>query len=163
MAEKKRLTPEQREALEKEREQLWDKIFEIHAEAKRYLQSILDSVGNKPVVRNPHVKDSPDYEEWKDRGYFDPNPSFWEIKPDDHPKSKAIKAAWKHQFIFECLLTPEENEEYERILAKIDPLEHRINVIDRMLADDLTEEEAERLVTEEEREEEDDDGADLFV
>lgn len=164
MAEKKNsLTAEQRKALRNEREQVNRQIYEILDEAEQYLQSILDSVGNKPVVRNPRVKENPWYEDWKHWGFFDPNPSFWEIKPDDHPKTKAIKAARKHEFIFECLLTPEENEEYERILAKADPLERRIKVIDKMLDEGLSEQEAEAEVAEEEREEEEGGDAVLFV
>ncbi len=165
MADKKNvtLTPEQRKLLEEEQERLWEEIEKINAEAEVYLQAILNSVGNKPVVRNPRVKENPWYEDWKRWGFFDPNPSFWEIKPDDHPKTKAIKDARKHLFIFECLLTPEENEEYERILAKADPLERRIKIIDKMLNDGLSEEEAEAEVAEEEREEKEGGDAVLFV
>ncbi|MBC7353284.1 MAG: hypothetical protein H5U08_13055, partial [Thermogutta sp.] len=81
MADKKSsLSPEQRKALKNEREQLNKQIYDILDEADQYLQSILDSVGNKPVVRNPRVKENPWYEDWKLWGFFDPNPSFWEIK-----------------------------------------------------------------------------------
>lgn len=157
------LAPEEIEALQKEREQLNQKIYAIYDEADRYVQSILDSVGNKPVVRNPHPEKNSMHNVYKDMGFYDPNPWFWEIKDDDEPKVKAMKAALKHNFIYDYMLTPEEDEEVERILAKIDPLERRIEVIDKMLRDVLTEEEAEAEVAEEEREEEEGGDAVLFV
>lgn len=157
------LTPEQIKALKQERDLLWQKIFAIDQEAERYVQSILDSVGNKPIVRNPHPEKNPMYDIHKSMRFFEDNPWFWEIKDDDEPKLKAMKAALRHTFIYEYLLTPEEDKEVERILAKADSLERRIDVIDKMLSEGLTEEEAEAEVAEEEREEEEGGDAVLFV
>jgi len=157
------LTPEQIKALKQERDLLWQKIFAIDEEAERYVQSILDSVGNKPIVRNPHPEKNPMYDIHKSMRFFEDNPWFWEIKDDDEPKLKAMKAALRHTFIYEYLLTPEEDKEVERILAKADSLERRIDVIDKMLSEGLTEEEAEAEVAEEEREEEEGGDAVLFV
>jgi|GEM_PF-1869371 hypothetical protein len=157
------LTPEQIKALKQERDLLWQKIFAIDEEAERYVQSILDSVGNKPIVRNPHPEKNPMYDIHKSMRFFEDNPWFWEIKDDDEPKLKAMKAALRHTFIYEYLLTPEEDKEVERILAKADSLERRIDVIDKMLSEGLTEEEAEAEVAEEEREEKEGGDAVLFV
>ena len=157
------LSAEQIRALEKERDLLWEKIFAINEEAKRYVQSILDSIGNKPVVRNPHPEKNPMYDIHKSMRFFEDNPWFWQNKDDDEPKLKAMKSALRHTFIHEYLLTPEEDKELERILAKADPLERRIDVINKMLWEGLTQEEAEAEVAEEEREEEEGGDAVLFV
>lgn len=108
MVRKKTLSPEQRQALEQDREELWKKVSEIDEEAERYLQAIFDSVGNKPVVRNPDVKKHPDYKRWERQGFFKSDPGFWEINPTDEPKMQAITAAWRHGFTFNCLLKPGE-------------------------------------------------------
>ncbi len=150
MAKRKKyvLTEEQRQKLMQELEVLDKQINEICKEARQYVQSILDSVGNKPVIRNPNIKNHPSYKMFEISGFFDPNPSFWEIKPDDDPKVKAMKGARKRTFIFECLMTPEESDEYERILAKAEPLERRHRAITLML-DGVPPEEAEEIVREE--------------
>lgn len=67
---KKTLSPEQRQALEQDREWLWKKVSEIYEVADRYLQAVCDSVDNKPVVCDPNVKKHPDYKRWERQGFF---------------------------------------------------------------------------------------------
>lgn len=156
MAKRKKyvLTEEQRQKLMQELEVLGKQIDEIFEEADRYVQAILDSVGNKPVIRNPNIKKHPSYKMFEIAGFFDPNPSFWEIKPDDDPKVKAMKDARKRTFIFECLMTPEEGDEYERILAKAERLQRRHRAI-RLMLDGVPPEEAEEIARQEFAEDQD--------
>jgi len=153
MVEKKHpyLTDEQIRELEKELEELQKKREAILREADSYEQSIIEKVGDRPVIRNPAFKKTSRYRNFVDA---DGNVEqwFWIIKPDDEPKLKAMKAALRREFIYDALMTPEESEEHDRILAKCDPLdvrEREIRYILEGLPPEIARKKAEKEVYEE--------------
>lgn len=157
------VTSKRIQELEEELKRLCEESLRLDQEAFHYVEDIVRKLGNKPVVRNAKIRQHPNYKEYESLRFFEPNPWFWEIKPDDDPKVKAMKDTLRNHFIWDCMLTPEERAEFERLLARSEPLDRRIEEIQYILHEGMTEEQAKRQVEDDEAEESEDHGGVLFA